>query len=66
VGPDADAADQHTRAVIEHVQAEGTAWLGGTTWRGLAAMRISVSNWSTMEADVDATVESILRAHADA
>jgi glutamate/tyrosine decarboxylase-like PLP-dependent enzyme len=57
-GPDPDA-DALTRAVITEVQADGTAWLGGTTWHGLAAMRISVSNWSTTEADVDRSVEAI-------
>ena len=54
--------DALTRRVIERVQAEGVAWMGGTTWHGMAAMRISVSNWSTTEADADATVASILRA----
>ena len=53
--------DDRTRAVISGVQAEGTAWMGGTTWQGRAAMRISVSNWSTTEADADRTVDSILR-----
>jgi hypothetical protein len=52
--------------VIRRVQEDGTAWLGGTTWHGQAAMRISVSNWSTSEADADVTVEAILRAHAAA
>jgi glutamate/tyrosine decarboxylase-like PLP-dependent enzyme len=56
-------ADGHTRAVIARVQAGGTAWMGGTTWQGRAAMRISVSNWSTTEADADATVASIIDAH---
>jgi glutamate/tyrosine decarboxylase-like PLP-dependent enzyme len=60
-GPDPDA-DALTRAVITAVQADGTAWLGGTTWHGLAAMRISVSNWSTTEADADRSVEAILAA----
>ena len=55
--------DAHTREVIRRVQLDGTAWLGGTTWQGRAAMRISVSNWSTTEADADATVAAILRAH---
>jgi glutamate/tyrosine decarboxylase-like PLP-dependent enzyme len=54
--------DERTRQVIESVQADGTAWMGGTTWKGKAAMRISVSNWSTTEADADRTVEAILRA----
>jgi hypothetical protein len=38
--------------------------MGGTTWHGVAAMRISVSNWSTTEPDADRTVEAILRAAA--
>ena len=53
--------DERTRDVIARVQADGTAWMGGTTWRGEAAMRISVSNWSTTEADADRTVDVILR-----
>jgi len=48
--------------VIPRVQADGTAWMGGTTWHGMAAMRISVSNWSTTEEDADRTVEAIRRA----
>jgi len=54
--------DVHTREVIGRVQADGTAWMGGTTWHGMAAMRISVSNWSTTEEDVDRSAESILGA----
>jgi len=59
--PDGGDADAFTRAVIAAVQADGTCWLGGTTWHGVAAMRISVSNWSTTEADADLSVEAILR-----
>ena len=58
--PDADA-DAFTREVIAAVQADGTCWLGGTTWHGMAAMRISVSNWSTTEADADLSVAAIRR-----
>ena len=60
-GGDADAIDDFTRKVIAAVQADGTCWLGGTTWHGRAAMRISVSNWSTTEADADLSIEAILR-----
>ena len=60
--PGGGDADAFTREVIARVQADGTCWLGGTTWHGLAAMRISVSNWSTTEEDVDQSVEAILRA----
>jgi len=56
------AGDARTRAVIAAVQRDGTMWAGGTTWHGLAAMRISVSNWSTTEADIDRSIEAVLRA----
>jgi glutamate/tyrosine decarboxylase-like PLP-dependent enzyme len=55
--------DDTTRAVIAAVQRDGTCWLGGTTWHELAAMRISVSNWATSEADVEASVAAILKCH---
>jgi glutamate/tyrosine decarboxylase-like PLP-dependent enzyme len=60
---DADAATiaAFTRDVIAAVQADGTCWLGGTTWHDMAAMRISVSNWSTTEADADLSVAAIRR-----
>jgi glutamate/tyrosine decarboxylase-like PLP-dependent enzyme len=54
--------DARTRAVIRAVQEDGTCWLGGTTWQGKAAMRVSVSNWSTTTEDVDRSVAAILRA----
>ncbi|MCI0345008.1 MAG: aminotransferase class V-fold PLP-dependent enzyme [Chloroflexi bacterium] len=54
-------ADAYTRAVIAAVQADGTCWLGGTVWHGMAAMRISVSNWSTTEADIDVSAAAIRR-----
>ncbi len=62
-GTDAEI-DAFTRAVILEVQRDGTCWLGGTTWHGMAAMRISVSNWSTTEADADLSVAAILRCRA--
>jgi glutamate/tyrosine decarboxylase-like PLP-dependent enzyme len=57
--------DAYTREVTARVQAGGVAWMGGTTWHGMAAMRISVSNWSTTEADADRTVQAIVDAMAD-
>ena len=53
--------DEFTGKVINQVQADGTCWLGGTTWHGLQAMRISISNWSTTEKDIDVSAEAILR-----
>ena len=54
--------DARTRAVVKVVQEDGTCWMGGTTWQGKAAMRISVSNWSTTAEDVDRSVAAILHA----
>jgi glutamate/tyrosine decarboxylase-like PLP-dependent enzyme len=54
--------EAHTRAVIDRVQRDGTCWLAGTTWQGKAAMRISVSGWSTTDDDVGRSAEAILRA----
>ena len=54
-------SDDRTRAVIDAVQKDATCWLGGTVWHDRALMRISVSNWSTTEQDVDRSVEAILR-----
>jgi glutamate/tyrosine decarboxylase-like PLP-dependent enzyme len=53
--------DATTRSVIANVQKEGTCWLAGTTWHGMAAMRISVSNWSTSSEDVERSAAAILR-----
>jgi glutamate/tyrosine decarboxylase-like PLP-dependent enzyme len=58
--------DARTDRVIAAVQADGTCWLGGTTWHGRRLMRVSVSNWSTTEADVDRSVEAVLAAAAGA
>jgi glutamate/tyrosine decarboxylase-like PLP-dependent enzyme len=54
--------DGHTRRVIQRVQDDGTCWMGGTTWHGMAAMRISVSNWSTTSDDVARSVQAIVTA----
>jgi glutamate/tyrosine decarboxylase-like PLP-dependent enzyme len=56
-------SDAHTRAVLDAVQREGTCWAGGSTWRGQAVMRWSVSNWSTTTEDVIRSAEAIRAAH---
>jgi glutamate/tyrosine decarboxylase-like PLP-dependent enzyme len=59
--PPAGDANELTRAVVERVQKDGTCWLGGSVWKGRTVMRISVSNWSTSEADVEQSITAILR-----
>ena len=56
-------ANTITREVISAVQADGTCWAGGTNWQGKQAMRISISNWSTTEADIDRSADAIIRCH---
>jgi threonine aldolase len=53
--------DETTRKVIAHVQADGTCWAGGAIWKQQQVMRISVSNWSTTEHDIDVSAGAILR-----
>ena len=55
--------DGHTDRVLERLQHDGTCWMSGTRWKGQAAVRISVSNWSTSADDVDRSVAALLRAH---
>lgn len=57
--------DEMTRRVVAGVQQEGTCWLGGTTWQDKAAMRISVSNWSTTEEDAARSADAIRRVFAN-
>ena len=54
-------APELTKEVIRRIQEDGTCWCGGTVWQGKTAMRISVSSWATTEADVDRSLEAIVR-----
>jgi glutamate/tyrosine decarboxylase-like PLP-dependent enzyme len=55
--------DDTTRRVIAAVQAEGTCWAGGALWQDRHAMRISVSNWSTTENDIDRSADAMIRCY---
>jgi glutamate/tyrosine decarboxylase-like PLP-dependent enzyme len=54
--------DARTQRVIAAVQEGGVCWCGGTTWKGRAAMRISVSCWATSDEDIEQSLEAILEA----
>jgi glutamate/tyrosine decarboxylase-like PLP-dependent enzyme len=62
VAPEGRDHDQATVDALQLVQEERVCWLGQTRWHGMTAMRISVSNWSTTEDDIDRSADSILRA----
>lgn len=57
-----DDSDDVTERVATTVQTGGVTWLGTTAWRGRTALRISISDHATSDADVDATTEEIARA----
>ena len=59
-GDSARTTDEATVDVIARVQADGTCWVGGATWFGEQVMRISISNWSTTEEDIDRSADAIL------
>jgi len=50
-----------TQRVISELQSDGTCWCGSTIWQGHTAMRISVSSWATTDADVERSLEAMLR-----
>src|SRR5262249_8425972 len=54
-------SDEETRRTVAAVQADGTCWCGSTVWQGRTAMRISVSSWATTDADVDRSLDAIVR-----
>ena len=52
---------ERTRRVIAGIQQDGTCWCGGTIWQGQTAMRISVSSWATTDADVERSLQAMIR-----
>ncbi|MFC9292544.1 pyridoxal phosphate-dependent decarboxylase family protein [Streptomyces sp. NPDC057011] len=56
--------DERTERVLARLLDDGTTWISGSTWHGRRVMRISVSNWSTTDADVTRALDAIRRASA--
>jgi glutamate/tyrosine decarboxylase-like PLP-dependent enzyme len=58
---------EKTLSVVHAIQEDGTCWCGSTVWQGRTAMRISVSNWSTTDDDVAASLDAMIRSarHGD-
>ncbi len=46
-------SDDRTDEVLARVQESGKVWLAGTSWDGRRALRLSVSNWQTGDAETD-------------
>ena len=60
-GATAEDHDRRTAEVIAAVTASGEAFFTPTTWQGKRAMRVSVSNWRTTDADVDRVVTAFAK-----
>jgi glutamate/tyrosine decarboxylase-like PLP-dependent enzyme len=56
--------DVRTLDVVRRMMANGTAWTSGSVWREQAMLRISVSNWSTTDDDVERTLDALRTAVA--
>ena len=50
--------DDRTDEVLRRVQDAGDVWMGGTSWAGRRAIRVSVSNWQTGDAEIDIALEA--------
>lgn len=51
--------------IADHVQRSGEAWFGQAAWQGRKGFRVSVSNWTTREPDVDRLIAAIAKAKAE-
>jgi glutamate/tyrosine decarboxylase-like PLP-dependent enzyme len=54
--------DERTKQVTRALLADGTTWMSGSRWQGRDVLRISVSNWSTDDADVSESLAAVERA----
>lgn len=54
--------DERTRAVTERLIADGLVWMSGSKWHDRDVLRISVSNWSTDDSDVQWSLDAVRRA----
>ncbi|WP_427017249.1 pyridoxal phosphate-dependent decarboxylase family protein [Pseudarthrobacter sp. P1] len=57
-------SDERTRQVTRRLIEDGTVWMSGSSWQGRDILRISVSNWSTDDADIAASIDAVARALA--
>ncbi len=54
--------DQRTRTISQRLIVDGRTWMSGSRWHGQDVLRISVSNWSTDDDDVDEAIAAVRRA----
>ena len=52
-------SDERTEEIARRVLADGTTWMSGSRWRGRSVLRVSVSNWSTTDEDVQRSLDAV-------
>ncbi len=52
-------SDERTEEVSRRLLADGTTWMTGSRWHDRAVLRVSVSNWSTSEQDVERSLAAL-------
>jgi glutamate/tyrosine decarboxylase-like PLP-dependent enzyme len=60
-GASGEDHDHFTDTIVQRVLNSGEAFFMGTSWRGRRAMRVSVLNWQTSQADVERALAAIGR-----
>ncbi len=58
-------SDERTQEVVRRLLDDGTVWMSGSTWHGESVLRISVSNWSTTDDDVERSLGAVRKVVAD-
>ncbi|MBN1775584.1 MAG: aminotransferase class V-fold PLP-dependent enzyme, partial [Clostridiales bacterium] len=51
---------EKTRETLSRLQNSGKLWCGGTVWKDLPAIRISVCSWQTTYEDIDDCVQTLV------
>lgn len=55
-------SDERTEEILGAVQRGGDVWLGGTTWAGHRAIRLSVVNWRTGAEEIELALRAFRKA----
>jgi len=59
------ASDELAARVVRRVLDDGTAWMSGSRWHDQAILRVSVSNATTTDADIDRSLAALARIVAE-
>jgi glutamate/tyrosine decarboxylase-like PLP-dependent enzyme len=54
-------SDELAARVVRRVLEDGTAWMSGSRWHDRAILRVSVSNATTTDADIDRSLAALAR-----